>query len=50
MSDRGHLKKTAHLAEVPASWESGPRGARPRRLLSTRTIVVYGTLFVADEQ
>lgn len=47
MSDRGHLKKTAHLAEVPATRPAGPRGAKPRRLLSTRTIVVYGTLLVA---
>ena len=47
MSDRGQLKKTAHLSEVPAAWEAGPRGAKPRRLVSTRTIVVYGTLFVA---
>ncbi len=47
MSDRGHLKKIAHLAEVPATRPAGPSGAKPRRLLSTRTIVVYGTLFVA---
>lgn len=47
MSDRGHLKKIARLAEVPATRPAGPRGVKPRRLLSTRTIVVYGTLLVA---
>lgn len=56
MSDRGHLKKTNLAAAAPASMTTagpmtgladGPRGAKPRPILSARTVIVYGTLFVA---
>ena len=37
----------APAALSAARMQPGPRGARPRRVLSRRNIIVYGTLFVA---
>lgn len=48
MSDRAHLKKIiTGTAAQSASGTAGPKGTRPRRTLSSRNIMVYGTLFVA---
>jgi glucose/mannose transport system permease protein len=44
----GTLNTTAAAADISADrMEEGPRGRRPKPLLSPRNIVVYGTLFVA---
>jgi glucose/mannose transport system permease protein len=44
----GTLNTTAAAADISADrMEEGPRGRRPKPLLSPRNIIVYGTLFVA---
>ncbi len=48
MADTGSLNAIAAGTEpVSDRLQAGPRGARPRRLLSPRNIMIYGTLFVA---
>lgn len=34
------------MAEVTAAEMTGPRGAKPRRVMSSTNIIIYGTLFV----
>lgn len=48
MANIGTLNTTAAAADISADrMEEGPRGRRPKPLLSPRNIIVYGTLFVA---
>ncbi|MCQ2006368.1 carbohydrate ABC transporter permease [Rhizobium sp. NRK18] len=48
MANIGTLNTTAAAANISADrMEEGPRGRRPKPLLSPRNIIVYGTLFVA---
>ncbi len=48
MADTGSLNAIAAGTEpVSDRLQAGPRGARPRRMLSPRNIIIYGTLFVA---
>ena len=48
MADIGTLNRTAAGFDAVADRvASGPRGRRPRRALSPRNIMLYGTLFVA---
>ncbi len=48
MADIGTLNRTAAgFDAVSDQVASGPRGMRPRRFLSPRNIMLYGTLFVA---
>jgi glucose/mannose transport system permease protein len=44
----GTLNTTAAAADISADrMEEGPRGRRPKPILSPRNVIVYGTLFVA---
>ncbi|OHV76656.1 carbohydrate ABC transporter permease [Rhizobium sp. LCM 4573] len=48
MADIGTLNRTAAgFDAISDRVASGPRGRRPRRVLSPRNIMLYGTLFVA---
>ncbi|RYC12373.1 carbohydrate ABC transporter permease [Ciceribacter ferrooxidans] len=48
MANPGSLNTTAAALDASsARLGSEPRGARPRRVLSSRNIIIYGTLFVA---
>jgi len=46
VADPGALSATIAAADIAAADLSGPRGARPKPLLSSRNIIIYGTLFV----
>jgi len=39
--------KTAEVALAPVKSFDGPNGKKPKRVLSPRNIMLYGTLFVA---
>ncbi|MFC3164163.1 carbohydrate ABC transporter permease [Ciceribacter thiooxidans] len=48
MANPGSLNTTAAALDASSGrLGSEPRGARPRRVLSSRNIIIYGTLFVA---
>ncbi len=48
MANPGSLNTTAAALDASSvRLGSEPRGARPRRVLSSRNIIIYGTLFVA---
>lgn len=48
MANPGSLNTTAAVLDASSGrLGSEPRGARPRRVLSSRNIMIYGTLFVA---
>ncbi len=48
MANPGSLNTTAAALDAASSrLGSEPRGARPRRVLSSRNIMIYGTLFIA---
>ncbi|MCT8999771.1 carbohydrate ABC transporter permease [Chelativorans intermedius] len=46
MADTGAINDTGIAAEAASEAMVGPRGARPRRMLSRRNIFLYGTLIV----
>lgn len=46
MADTGAINDTGITAEAASEAMVGPRGARPRRMLSRRNIFLYGTLIV----
>ncbi|MCT7373826.1 carbohydrate ABC transporter permease [Chelativorans salis] len=46
MADVGLIDHAGTDARVDSKALEGPRGARPRRVLSRRNIILYGTLFV----
>ncbi|NGO63108.1 carbohydrate ABC transporter permease [Rhizobium daejeonense] len=48
MDNTGSLNSSATGMDEPAGrLRAGPRGAKPKRRLSSRNIMIYGTLFVA---
>ncbi|WP_159588074.1 carbohydrate ABC transporter permease [Chelativorans xinjiangense] len=46
MAEAGLIDHTDAAAGIRSRALEGPRGARPRRVLSRRNIILYGTLFV----
>lgn len=48
MSNTGALNIAAAGADAAAQDLAGPRGARPKRALSGRNIMIYGTLAVVS--
>ncbi|MBP1851147.1 carbohydrate ABC transporter permease [Rhizobium halophytocola] len=47
MADIATLNTTAAAVNASAETLSGPRGKRPKRIFSTRNLIVYGTLTLA---
>ncbi|MFN7026920.1 MAG: carbohydrate ABC transporter permease, partial [Pseudorhizobium sp.] len=47
MANISTLNTTAAGFDAVAADVSGPRGRRPKRALSRRNIILYGTLFIA---